>query len=99
MKGAGIGQLNADVMLSLQVFDDGWAIGLVFFGIHLVILGYLFFKSDYVPRILGIVLAIAGAAYATDSFGRFLLPNHTLDLATFVGWGRCYSCCGSCTKV
>ena len=39
-------------------------------------------------RILGIVLAIAGAAYVTDSFGRFLLPNRTIDLAAFVGWGE-----------
>ena len=88
MKAVETGQLNADVMLSLKVFDDGWAIGLVFFGIHLIILGYLVFKSGYVPRILGIVLAIAGAAYVTDSFGRFLLPNRTLDLAAFVGWGE-----------
>ena len=88
MKAVETGQLHADVMLSLKVFDDGWAIGLVFFGIHLVILGYLIFKSGYVPRILGIVLAIAGAAYVTDSFGRFLLPNRTLDLAAFVGWGE-----------
>ena len=88
MKGVETGQLHPDVMLSLQVFDDGWAIGLVFFGIHLVILGYLVFRSGYVPRILGIVLAIAGVAYVTDSFGRFLFPNYTLDLATFVGWGE-----------
>ncbi len=82
------GQLHADVMLSINVFDDGWAIGLIFFGIHLVILGYLVFKSDYVPRILGVVLTMAGAAYVTDSFGRFLVPNYTLDLATFAGWGE-----------
>ncbi len=88
MKGVETSQLHADVMLSLNVFDDGWAIGLVFFGIHLVILGYLVFKSGYVPKILGIVLAFAGAAYVTDSFGRFLLPNHTLDLVTWVGWGE-----------
>lgn len=88
MKGVETGQLHADVMLSLNVFDDGWAIGLVFFGIHLVILGYLVFKSGYVPRILGIVLVTAGAAYVTDSFGKFLLTNRTLDLVTLVGWGE-----------
>lgn len=88
MKGAETGQLHADVMLSLKGFDDGWAIGLVFFGIHLVILGYLVFKSGYVPRMLGIVLALAGAAYVTDSFAKFLLPSHAIELATFVGWGE-----------
>lgn len=88
MKGAKTARVHADVMLSLKGFDDGWAIGLVFFGIHLIILGYLVFKSGYVPRTLGIVLAIAGAAYVADSFGRFLLPNHTIELATFMGWGE-----------
>ena len=88
MKAVVTGQLHADVMLSLQVFDDGWAIGLVFFGVHLVILGYLVVRSGYAPRILGIVLAIAGAAYVTDSFGRFLFPSYTLNFATFVGWGE-----------
>ena len=88
MNGVETGQLHAEVMLSLNAFDDGWAIGLVFFVIHLVILGYLVFSSGYVPRILGIVLVIAGVGYVTDSFGRFLLPNHTLDLVTLVGWGE-----------
>ena len=59
MNGVETGQLHAEVMLSLNAFDDGGAIGLVFFGIHLVILGYLVFSSGYVPRILGIVLVVA----------------------------------------
>ena len=47
----------------------------------------LVFSSGYVPRILGIVLVIAGVGYVTDSFERFQLPQHTLDLVTLVGWG------------
>ncbi len=78
--------LHADVMLSLRVFDDGWAMGLVFFGIHLLILGYLVFCSGYTPKVLGFALAIAGAAYVVDGFGRFLLPHHSLQLAAWVGW-------------
>lgn len=88
MKGVETGQLHADVMLSIGEFNDGWAIGLVFFGIHLVILGYLVFMSDYVLKMLGIVLAIAGAAYITDSFAKFLLPSHNIEFAIFMGWGE-----------
>lgn len=88
MKSIETAQLQADVMLSLKGFDDGWAIGLIFFGIHLVILGYLTFKSGYVPKIMGIVLAMAGVAYMADSFGRFLLPNQVIELAAFMGWGE-----------
>ncbi len=78
--------LHADVMLSLRAFDDGWAMGLVFFGIHLLILGYLVFRSGYTPKILGLALAIAGAAYVADGFGRFVFPHHNLQLAAWVGW-------------
>lgn len=88
MKGVETGQLHADVMLSLKGFDDGWAFGLGFFGIHLVILGYLVFKSGYVPRMLGVLLAIAGAAYVTDSLAKLLLPSHAIELAIFMGWGE-----------
>ena len=81
-------QLHADVMLSLNAFDDGWAIGLVFFGLHLALLGYLVIKSDYMPKILGIVLIVAGFAYLIDNFGNLFLSNYNLGIATFVGWGE-----------
>jgi hypothetical protein len=88
MKEVEVSQWHAEVMLSLRSFDDGWAIGLMFFGIHLVLLGYLVFKSGYVPRMLGIVLGIAGAAYLTDGFSNFMLPKHTINIAEFLGWGE-----------
>lgn len=80
-------QLHAQVMLFLNAFSYGWAIGLVFFGIHLFILGYLVFKSGYIPKILGVLLIIAGLGYLIDSFVIFLLPNYeaTIIMVTFIG--------------
>ena len=69
-------QLQAKVMLSLNTFNYTWLIGLVFFGLHLLVLGYLIFKSDYIPRIIGILLMIASIGYLTDSFANFLLVNY-----------------------
>ena len=43
----------------------------IFFGLHLALLGYLIFKSGYIPRILGILLAIAGLGYLIDYLGKF----------------------------
>ena len=71
------GQMQTHVMLFLDKFNDTWLIGLVFFGIHLFILGYLIFKSTYIPRILGIFLIIASLGYLIDSFANFLLPSYT----------------------
>ncbi len=81
-------QLHVQVMLFLNAFSDGWAIGLIFFGLHLTLLGYLVFKSGYIPKILGVLLVAAGLGYLIDNFVKFLLPNYDLNIATFVGWGE-----------
>jgi hypothetical protein len=80
-------QLHAQAMLSLRAFSDGWDIGIVFFGLHLALLGYLVFKSGYIPRILGVLLVIAGLGYLIDSFVVFLIPNQEVTIAmfTFIG--------------
>jgi hypothetical protein len=70
------GQLQAQIMSFLNTFNDTWLIGLVFFGFHLIILGYLIFKSAYIPKILGILLIVASIGYLIDSFANFLLPNY-----------------------
>jgi hypothetical protein len=84
----GFDQLKAQVMLSLNAFGDGWAVGFVFFGLHLTIIGYLIFKSDTIPRILGVLLILAGGSYLIDYFGKFLNPEYDLNIATFMGWGE-----------
>jgi hypothetical protein len=72
----GAGQRNAQVLLFLDAYDYGWAIGLVCFGVHLILLGFLALRSDYVPSILGVLLTAAGLGYLVDSLARFLLPNY-----------------------
>jgi hypothetical protein len=73
----GTDQLFAQMLLSLNAFNDGWAIGYVcFFGLHLIVLGYIVYKSGYIPRILGVLLIIGGFGYLIDSFALLLLPNY-----------------------
>jgi hypothetical protein len=55
-------------LLRIDTFNDIWSAGLILFGVHLLILGYLAYKSGYVPRVLGILLVIAGVGYVFDSF-------------------------------
>lgn len=69
-------QLQAQVMMSLESFQYGWQIGLVFFGFHLLVLGYVVMKSSYVPKVLGVLLLVAGFAYSLDGFAHFLLSNY-----------------------
>ena len=69
-------QLQAMVLMSFNSFNDTWLVGLVFFGLHLLALGYLIFKSGYIPRIIGVLLVIAGFGYLADSFANFILINY-----------------------
>jgi len=75
-EGGEISYLFNQVTMQLDAFDDTWLIGLIFFGIHLLVLGYLIIRSDVVPNFLGILLFIAGAGYLIDSFAHFLMANY-----------------------
>jgi Domain of unknown function (DUF4386) len=87
LKGLETNQLHAQVMLSLSAFHNGWDLGLVIFGCHLLILGSVLFKSGFVPHWLSVLVSIAGVGYLADSFGKFLIPNYNVTVAafTFVG--------------
>jgi hypothetical protein len=68
-------QRDAQVMLSIDAYHYGWRIGLVFFGVHLLLLGYAMVKSEYVPRILGALVALAGLGYTVSMLAVILLPS------------------------
>lgn len=81
------GQLQAQMMLFLDAFGYGWDIGLLIFGLHLLMLGYLVYKSGYIPKILGVLLIIASFGYLIDSSGKLLSPTYEANIAlfTFIG--------------
>ncbi len=67
-------QRHALASLSLTLHDSGFGIGLVFFGMSCLVTGYLLFRSDYFPKTLGILQAIAGVSYLINSFTQLLFP-------------------------
>ena len=69
-------ELYAQVLLSFNAFDDIWKIGIIIFSAHLIVLGYLVFKSTYVPKIFGILIIIASFGYLTDSLVHLLSPDY-----------------------
>jgi hypothetical protein len=71
----GTDQLHAHMMFFLNLNKQGILIAGIFWGLWLLPLGYLVFKSGYFPRIFGILLTIAGVGYVLDSFTHFILPN------------------------
>ncbi len=78
------GQLNAQIMLFLSAFNYVWLIGLVAFGVHLILVGRLIFRSRNISRILGIVLTVAGAAYILDTIAHAVLENYQSYATVFL---------------
>jgi len=80
-------QLYAQVMLFLDLYEHGIMIATIFWGLWLLPLGYLVFKSGYIPRFLGVFLIIGGFGYLIDFFIFFLFPNvdATISQFTFLG--------------
>jgi Domain of unknown function (DUF4386) len=67
-------QLQAAAYWSIQLFEGGFAISLVFFGFDCLTMAYLIVRSTFFPRLIGVLLAIEGAGYLINSFALFLAP-------------------------
>jgi hypothetical protein len=59
----------------------------VLFGLYLGVIGVLVFRSGYIPRVMGVLLVIAGAGYVLDSLRPYLFPRADLGflMITFFG--------------
>src|SRR4051812_15110250 len=70
-----------------QVFlreETEFKVGMVFFGCHIISIGYLILRSTFLPRIIGGVLVAGGASYIITSFATFVAPALGDRLAPFV---------------
>ena len=81
-------QLNAQALLSINAFSDLWYVGQLLFGMHLLVLGYLAYRSGYVPRVLGVLLGIAGLGYAIDSVGATLSRTSWTAISSYTFLGE-----------
>ena len=72
---------------SIDSFNDIWNAGLILFGVHLLMVGYLAYRSGFIAKIIGILLGVAGVGYLVDGFGTVLVSGYSFKVAqvTFVG--------------
>ncbi|MFT3703156.1 MAG: DUF4386 domain-containing protein [Agriterribacter sp.] len=68
-------QLEVLSYIAVKAHGYGFGIGLIFFGFECLIDGYLIFKSQFLPRILGVLIFIAGVCYLINSFALILAPS------------------------
>ncbi|MBG6128967.1 glucan phosphoethanolaminetransferase (alkaline phosphatase superfamily) [Aquimarina sp. EL_43] len=69
-------QLHALMMISLDAHGTGYLIAQIFFGLWLLPLGLLVYKSKVIPRILGILLVAASVCYLIQFVTIFIFPNY-----------------------
>lgn len=69
-------QLQALALLFLSVHESVVLIWGLFFGLHLLVFGYLVYRSGYFPKLLGILLLIVAFTYLFQDFGNMLFPQY-----------------------
>ncbi|MEJ2382631.1 MAG: DUF4386 domain-containing protein [Gammaproteobacteria bacterium] len=74
--GFGTGQRDALAYFFLDLHTNGYDLGLLLFGIHCLLLGYLIYRAGYLPRLLGVLVSAAGFAYLIGGYTRFLFPDY-----------------------
>lgn len=84
----GIDQSNALAVLFFDFYTHGTFIAQIFWGLWLFPLGFLVYRSGFIPKIIGIFLVIAGLGYLIDSAFRFLMPGYTLTLSSYTFLGE-----------
>jgi hypothetical protein len=67
-------QLQAQAMFFINLYENGFIIAQLFYGTWLLPLGYLVYKSGFLPKLLGILLIIDFFAILLWFFQFFLLP-------------------------
>lgn len=75
LTGFNAAQLQALMMLFLDLEEIGYSVAKIFFGLWLLPLGYLVYKSENFPKILGVLLVIACIGYLIDFSAFFLFPS------------------------
>lgn len=74
-----VDQLHALAQMLLDLSGQAGNVGIVFFGVFQLLVGYLIFRSSFLPRILGVLMALGGLGWLT-----FLSPPLASHLFMFL---------------
>ena len=77
-----------EALNAVNGYTTTWRIGLILFAAHLAIVGYQGFRARFMPRVLGILIIIAGAGYLVDGIGTILISDYTPTVSTFTFIGE-----------
>lgn len=80
----GDGPWQALALLCLKLRTIGYDVGLVFFGLHFLLIGALILRAVFLPRLLGVLQIVCGACYLVNSFASVLSPPLAKGLSPYI---------------
>jgi len=82
------GQLHNLISIFLDLHKYGHQIAGIFFGLWLLPMGYLVFKSTYIPKVIGGLLIVTCLGYLIDFTTFFLYPNFGIIISEYTWLGE-----------
>lgn len=72
---------------AIDAYATIWLVGLILFGVHLLLIGYLAYRSGFMAKVFGVLLVLAGLGYIADGFIAVLVPDPSISIGqfTFIG--------------
>jgi hypothetical protein len=68
-------QLHTMAYLTVVSHAQAFGLALIFFGVEILIVGYLIWQSGYIPKAIGVMMQLAGVCYLINSFSMVLSPT------------------------
>jgi hypothetical protein len=73
-------QLRTFALLSLNLSGYGQTVFTMFYGVGSVLLGYLMYRSLFLPRFIGVLFALSGVGFVAKTFTWTLAPSYSTSL-------------------
>jgi hypothetical protein len=73
-------QLQTMALLSLKFYTYGGALLTLYYGVAWIVRGYLIFHSGYLPKLIGVLMAIGGFGFVVRNFLLVLAPAYASDV-------------------
>jgi hypothetical protein len=90
-------QIQSQVLFYIDQYDDGMRLIHIFSGLWLFPFGYLVFNSNFLPKILGVLLMLGCFGYLMNFFGHSLIPNYTeLGISSYISLPASIGEIGTC---
>lgn len=86
----GTSALHGQLLLLLNSYRYGWNVGLMVFALHLMLIGWLIFRSGYIPKILGVLLAVDGVIWLVNPLKPYLYPTANLGFTFLIAFSELF---------